>query len=98
MSLADDMLPEDCIDVCQETIAKNLIVLTENLPEPDDVPDELAKKYTILGARLRTIKEYVKEAQKATQKGCDSVAFLLSEQAKHKPLSEFANEAIGGDN
>lgn len=91
MSLADDMDPEACLDVCQETIAKNLIDLTANLPEPNDGPDELAKKYTILGARLRTIREYVKEAQKATQIGSDSVAFRLSEQAKHKTLDDFAD-------
>jgi hypothetical protein len=88
------MLPEDCLDVCQETIAKNLINMTASLPKPNDDPVELAKKYTIVGARLRTMREYLKEAQKAVQIGSDSVAFLLQEQSKHKPLSEFADTEI----
>ena len=94
MSLADDMEPASCIDLCQETVARNLIELTANLPVPDDGPEELAKKYTIVGARLRTIREYTKEALKATQIGSDSVAFLLLEGKKHKPLGEFADTTV----
>lgn len=94
MSLADDMEPGDCLEVCQETMAEALLKMTAHLPGPDDAPDELAKKYTILGSTLRTIKTYTAEALKATQHGSDSVAFLLSEQAKHKPLSEFGDTEI----
>jgi hypothetical protein len=94
MSLAEETEPAVCLDICQETIAKNLIDMTASLPKPNDDPAELAKKYTIVGARLRTMREYLKEAQKAVQIGSDSVAFLLQEQSKHKPLSEFADTEI----
>ena len=90
MSLADDMEPEDCIEMCYETIEKNLLVVAANMPGPNDGPEELARKYTILGSRMRAIKEYLKEAQKAVVIGSDSVAFLLLEKSKHRPLEDFA--------
>ena len=94
MSLADDMQPEDCIEVCVETIGENLKAVIENMPDANDSPKESAEKYAIMGRSFRAIRTYTKEALKATQTGQDSAAFLLLEGKKHKPLSEFANEKI----
>lgn len=94
MSLADDMLPEDCIELCTETIEESLKAVLANMPGPDDSPQDSAEKYAIMGKCFREIRAYTKEALKATQTGQDSAAFLLLEGKKHKPLSEFANEKI----
>jgi hypothetical protein len=55
---------------------------------------DLAKKWTVLGSRLRIIKEYTKEGLKAVEKGSDSTAFNLLETSKHKSLSEFADTKL----
>jgi hypothetical protein len=95
MSLADDMMPEDCIEACAETIEENLKAVLANIPTGNECSNaELAKKYTVLGKCFRSIKEYTKEALKATQKGSDSIAFNLIEASKHKPLSEFADATV----
>lgn len=94
MSLADDMQPEDCIEVCVETIGENLKAVIENMPDANDSPKESAEKYAIMGRSFRAIRTYTKEALKATQTGQDSAAFLLLEGKKHKPLSEFADATV----
>ncbi|MCK9569592.1 hypothetical protein M0R72_11685 [Candidatus Pacearchaeota archaeon] len=91
MSLADDMAPEDCIEACAETIEENLKAVLANMPDQNDSPQDAAKKYTILGKCFRAIRNYTKEALKATQMGQDSAAFLLLENKKHRPLDEFAD-------
>ena len=94
MSLADDMMSEDCIEACAETIEENLKAALANMPDQNDSPQDAAKKYTILGKCFRAIRTYTKEALKATQTGQDSAAFLLLESKKHKPLSEFADAKL----
>lgn len=90
MTLADDLPPEACLEACTGTIEANLVAVSKNLPDVDDAPAELARKYTILQKCLRSIKEYTKEALKAAQIGSDSAAFNLMEPGKHKSLDSFS--------
>jgi len=90
MSLADDLAPDACLEACTETIERNLVAVSRNLPDVNDSSEELARKYTILGKCLRSIKEYTKEALKAAQIGSDSAAFNLLEAGKHKALDSFS--------
>jgi len=90
MSLADDCLPEECLEICAKTIEKNLVEITKNVPTDNECSNEvLAKKYTILGSCFREIKAYVREALKSVQIGSDGTAFNLMEAGKHKTLQEF---------
>jgi hypothetical protein len=92
MSLADDLPPEACLEACTETIEGNLVAISKNLPDVDDSQEDLARKYTILGKCLRSIKEYTKEALKAAQIGSDSCAYNLMEAGKHRSLQDFSEE------
>ena len=94
MTLADDLPPEACLEACTGTIEGNLVAISKNLPDVEDTPEELAKKYAILGKCLRTIKEYAKEALKSAQIGSDSAAFLLMQAGQHKTLDEFGDTQI----
>jgi len=70
MSLADDCLPEECLEICAKTIEKNLVEITKNVPTGNECSNEvLAKKYTILGSCFREIKTYVRETLKSVQIG-----------------------------
>jgi len=90
MSLADDCLPEECLEICAKTIENNLVEITKNVPTGNECSNEvLAKKYTILGSCFREIKTYVGEALKSVQIGSDGTAFNLMEAGKHKTLQEF---------
>ena len=92
MTLADDISPEKCLEACIGTIEENFVSASENLPDVDDSQEDLARKYTILGKCLRSIKEYTKEALKAAQIGSDSCAFNLMEAGKHRSLHDFSKE------
>lgn len=94
MSLADDLIPEACLEACTETIEENLVAVSKNLPDPNDSPKEAARKYVILGKCLRSIKEYTKEALKSVQMGSDSTAFSLMEGRKHRSLENFADTQV----
>ncbi len=95
MSLADDCLPEECMEICVETIQKNLLAITKHMPTGNECSqEELAKKWTVLGSCLREIKVYTKEELKAVEKGSDSTAFNLVEASKHKTLDEFDDAKV----
>lgn len=91
MTLADDVPPEACLAMCAEVIIDHVREMTAAMPGVDDGPEDLARKYAILGRALRGIREYSKEGLKAVQIGSDSAAFLMIESGKHKPLSEFGD-------
>ena len=95
MSLADNCLPEGCMEICVETIQKNLLAITKHMPTGNECSqEELAKKWTVPGSCLREIKIYTKEALKAVEKGSDCTAFNLVEASKHKTLGEFDDAKV----
>ncbi len=95
MSLADNCPPEDCLEICAKEIQESLLAITRHMPTGNECSQtDLAKKWTVLGSCLRTIKEYTKEGLKAVEKGSDSTAFNLLEASQHKPLSEFADTKL----
>ena len=95
MSLADDCMPEDCLEICAKEIQENLLAITKHIPTGNECSaSELAKKWTVLGRCLRRIKDYTKEALKSVQMGSDSTAFHLIEASKHKTLGEFADTKL----
>jgi len=96
MTIADDMDPIYCLELCIPEVERNLITALKNMPEVDDSPEEAAKKYAILGRCLRGMKEYTKEALKAVQMGSDQAAGSILEGSKHHPLSEFDDAKISG--
>jgi len=70
MSLADDCLPEECLEICAKTIENNLVEITKNVPTGNECSNEvLAKKYTILGSCFREIKTYVGERSSPCRSG-----------------------------
>ena len=95
MSLADDLSPEQVMEAVGKVLEERLQVILRHVPTGNECSqEELAKKWTVLGSCLRTIKEYTREGLKAVQIGSDSTAFHLMEASKHKPLDSFADAKI----
>ena len=95
MSLADDLSPEQVMEAVGKVLEERLQVILRHVPTGNECSqEELAKKWTVLGSCLRTIKEYTREGLKAVQIGSDSTAFNLVEASKHKPLDSFADAKI----
>ena len=95
MSLADDLPPNAVMEAVGEILEEKLQVILRHVPTGNECSqEELAKKWTVLGSCLRTIKEYTREGLKAVQIGSDSTAFNLVEASKHKSLDSFADAKI----
>jgi hypothetical protein len=89
MSLADDCLPVDCLEIVAKQISESAMILNANLPTGADVNESLAKKYATIEFALETIREYAKEGLKSRKIGSASIAFDFSQAAKHRTLEEF---------
>jgi hypothetical protein len=89
MTIADDLEPILCIEVCVKTLEENLVIISQHLPNAGDSQEVAATKYTILAKCLRQIKEYTKEALKSCQIGQDGAAINLIIAGQHTPLDEF---------
>ena len=95
MSLADDLSPEQVMEAVGKVLEERLQVILRHVPTGNECSQEdLAKKWTVLGSCLRTIKEYTREGLKAVQIGSDSTAFNLVEASKHQTLDKFTDAKI----
>jgi hypothetical protein len=92
MTLADDCLPADCLEIVAKTIEENAVVLSKNLPGVNDTSTDLARKYAVIENSLEEIRKYTREGLKARKKGSVAIAYDFNHASKHKTLNEFSDE------